>query len=363
MSNNNKSIITKLLVFVCLILLGIVLSQFIPRENASKKKPSDDFNQVILDFAQYKADFYQKGDIEGEYFDEKLNCPQYLQKSMDVHSSFFECNPLFYLCKTEDVEKFKNYDFQFLGYEFGVHASFIVKYLVAGFAFQLKLKNNCASTFLPRNVYNAGPKENSDYLWDNSLENVYIDKNYINNLDIAIVQNQKIENLKNPHMPALNLKRDKMQEVCSLRGGQLLQSRYFDAAVNYPSLVVNKVIRKFPYPWTKRRELREEKLEAHCLKNFTKECDKKNYVYHSDYSPSWIGIYHALGSHMEYLDNKFYPPANLKVSSYLIAKEDIWNKNFLRGSNTENGDIKRYNGMNREYLEKKEWAFRCQYFK
>ena len=368
MNNNNKSIITKLSVFVCLILIGIVLSQYLQTPVVSKKKPLDSIHQVIIDFAKYKADLYLKGDINQEYLNKELECSKYIKKDWKVHSSFFECNPLFYLCKTREEEIFRDKKFKFLGYEIGKKASFIVKYLVEGKPFQIKLKNTCDSTYLPVNLYNAGTKKSNEYLWDNNLQKVYIDKNYFTKLDYAMVNKKDLKNINDPHKPVLNLSLADMRLACSRKGGQLLQNRYFDGAVNFPSKVANKVVRKFPYPWTKRREVRKsategDELTSQCLKAYTADCKSIPYIYHSDYAPTWIGIYHSLGSYMEFLDNKFFRAADLKVSSRLIKFDSIWNQNFRRASSKENQAVEKYNDINREYLGKKEWAFRCMYFK
>lgn len=362
MKKNPKIIIAKVLIFVFVILIGIVLSQFFSFKKDSKIVKAVSFDQVILNFTQMKANLYEKGDLEGDYLAKRLNCPNYLKENMAVHSSFFECNPLFFLCKQKENETFKNHQFKFLGYDIARHGDLIVKYIVKGNAFQVKLKNTCRSTYLEQKLYNAGPLENEDRLWDNYTQSVYIDKNYFSHLDLQLSSKNKLENIENPHLPVLNLKKEQMQRACAGLGGQVMQSRYFDAAANFPSSVKNKNVKKFPYPWTKKRRLVEEELNTFCLKSYTSECKKLEYLEHADYSPSWIGTYHTLGGMMEFLDNKFFPSANIKISSLQIERDSIWNKNFLRGSIEESDEIKKYNGISREFLKVKDWAFRCIYF-
>lgn len=359
-----KSIITKVSLFVFLILIGIVLSQFISFKKKGKSKlvKVDTIDKAILSFAQKKAELYEKGDIENLYQKARLNCPDYIAKDLNVSLRFFECNPLFFLCLQQKSENYLGYEFQFLGHEIAEKGRFIVKYLVKGNSFQIKLKNTCRATSLPSGIYNAGPRDDQKYLWDSYNQKVYVDKNYFSNLDMVMAKKGKLKNIKDPHKAVLNLSPLEMKNACAGLGGQLMQNRYFDALANFPSKVSNKVVRKFRYPWTKKRELNENMTISTCLKSYNQGCEKVDYKEYADFSPSWIGTYHTLGSMMEYLENKFYPAANIKVSSKFIPFDSIWNRNFFRGSLKESEEVKEYNGIGREFLEIKDWAFRCIYF-
>lgn len=358
-----KSIISKFSILLLLILVGVLISYWFGMRNETKNVRKKQINQVLEEFISHKNSLWLEGDIEGLYKKNKLNCPKYISNDMAVHSSFFECNPLYYLCLSKKVEKFNGYEFKFNKYEIGDLGSFIAYYSLQDIDFSLKFKDVCRSVSLEKKLYNAGPVKDQNYLWDNYAENVYIDKQYVNNLDKVLSLKGKLENIKDPHLPLLNFPEKEMQKICYDLGGQLLENRYFDAAVNYPTKIVNKIINKYPYPWTKRRELSSEEESSRCYKSFSKECSNIPYMYHSDYSPSWIGIYHSLGSYMEYFNNKFYPGFNLKVSSKNISINDIWNRNFYRANLDKTVRVEDYNERALKEKELKDWAFRCMYLK
>jgi hypothetical protein len=358
-----KSIITKISAFLLLILLGVFISYWIKGDPETNKNKRNQIDQVLVEFISYKNSLWVEGDINGDFKKNKLKCPQYLKNDMVVHSSFFECNPLFYLCLSKEVEKYHGHNFKMSGYEIKDRGAFIVYYTLGDLNFSLRFKDVCRSAYLVKNLYNAGPSKNDKYLWDNYAEDVFIDKQYVNKLDYVISQKGRLEELKDPHLPLLNLDKNEMQKICYNLGGQLLESRYFDAAVNYPSKIVNKVINKYPFPWTKRRELNKSESDSLCYKSFSKECTNIPYIYHSDYSPSWVGIYHALGSFMEFFENKFYEGLNVKVSSKEIGINDIWNRNFYRAALDETQELNIYNERDLRKKEIKDWAFRCMYLK
>jgi len=363
MKFSNKNIITKFSIFVLLILIGVVLSRHLTQKTSFKKKKKNYIHQILADFADSRSTLWLEGDAEELYENNKLNCPEYLKKGMAVHSSFFECNPLYYLCRTKESENFNGAKINFKDYQINEGSSFQVNYEIGNISFSLQFKDECRSIYLPKSLYNMGPQKNKTYLWDNMSEDVYIDKYYFNRLDLALAQRAKLENIIDPHKPILNYELLEMKKLCAKMGGQLLQNRYFDGAVNYPTKIAGDTINKYRYPWTKRREMSAIALEdkkALCLKSFNQGCG--NFVYHSDYSASWIGIYHSLGSFMEIFDNKFEPQMNVKVSSGEVKFQSLWNENFVRDSLDETKRITEYNDKGIRKIKLKNWGFRCMYF-
>jgi hypothetical protein len=356
-----NSIISKILLILFLILIGVVISYFLKDRPSKKIAKKNKINQVLETFISHKHSLWVEGDIEGLYAKGKLECPKYLAKDMAVHSSFFECNPLYYLCRTKELEKFNGFNFKFIDYQTAAKGEFIVSYKLNNIDFSLKFKDSCRSVYLEPKLYSTGMGESAHALWDNYAERVYIDKQYVNKLDQIWSDEKRLENIQDPHKPLLNLTSKKMKEICYKLGGQLLENRYFDAAVNFPSTIIKNVVNKYPYPWTKKRRLKEK--DSLCYKSFNQNCTNIPYIYHSDYSPSWIGIYHSLGSFMEYLENKMVQDFNIKVSSRYIPFESEWNQNFLRSSLNETLTLEEYNFKKLELVKVKDWAFRCMFLK
>ena len=179
-----------------------------------------------------------------------------------------------------------------------------VKDLSLGVTFSLKLENHCHEKILPKNNYMAGTKSSQDYIWDNYLYNIYIDKYYVSSVDL--LQNIEMDLSR----PITDISLDKMKKYCQENGKILLESRYFDAATFYPS--ANKVIYKHPFPWTKAHKsflTDKEKLKSgDCLNAYVKGCEKfESFNNYKDYSISWIGINHSLGSQPEVFRNSAYP--------------------------------------------------------
>lgn len=317
---------------------------------------------------------WKEGDVENGYPSNKFSCPDMIQNGQRIHQSYFQCNPYYLLCHLKGQtgaalpEKFElvKSSFKRRG-NLGV----TVKHTSSKKTASLVFKNTCRNILLPHSVYAAGPLENSPYLWDNVGQEHYLDKHYVTNGEIHAwkksVGKESSFSAKDFHKPSLELNLEDKKRYCEYRGGQLLQSRQLDAASFLPSQVENNgswYIYKFPYPWTKNKDALRRKSDRDCNKIFSKECLQDGYEYHSTYSPSWAGVYHSLGSHVESMENKFYPPANLKMSSIQFPLSSQWHKLGLRGSTQLTADLEGYNGADLDTPATEiRSAFRCAHYR
>lgn len=332
-------------------------------ENEPKIAKSDDFAQKIIELSVHLERLWVDGDLKGGYSKGQLNCPKWLAQGEKIHFSYFQCNPYFMLCKMS--LKKEQLGFKFLKHKFVKNGNIVLtfKHNSSGKKASFTFKDTCSWAKLPEKVYSAAPYEESPYLWDNFGREFSIQRNYVNEGEVKIWKDEaEIDNkisAESFHKPSLDLSLEEKKQYCNFIGGQLLQSRHFDAATFLPSRGDNNYVYKFPYPWTKRVDGLSQIEEKDCDKIFSKEC-VGNYQYHGTYSPSWMGIYHSLGGYAEGFDAKMFPAGDLKLSSMDYNLDSPWHRLGFRGSSENKREIARYNRVALEApLEKVRSAFRC----
>lgn len=354
---------------VIIVSLAILASVFIGSFKSDNFVKRSDQAEGIGQFAQEMEKRWLEGDVEELYERKSLNCPELISNDTKVHPSYFQCNPYYMQCFLRSLNKKSS------GSRFQLeHTSFDENgNLIASFKdkknkgpLSLKFKDTCSKIRLKPSVYSASPVEGEKYVWDNIGQSIDIDAHYVNNGEVLIWAN-KI-NLTLPdspkHAPSTNLSHEQKKLYCAFKGGQLLQSRQFDAATFLPAKARNNFVYKFPYPWSKRKDAIDRLGKKNCSKIFSKECSSEEYEYHSTYGASWSGVYHSLGSFIESFDNKFLPLAKYKMSSKDFALDSPWHRLGVRGSDESDKEIHLYNGGGIRMPEKElRSAFRCVYYR
>lgn len=378
MIKKDKNIISKFsIIWACIVfaILSYIFTQVL-RENKEKPSEFKNLTEIKVNFLKKLQKRWSLGDREGAIKSGDLSCPLIESDLLKVHPSFYNCNPLYLECFLQS-EKYKHNFLKMNEYQvelvldnqkiinYDRRQSPILKFKLNNeIEFSVKLKNTCRDTYLPQRKYSAGPKD-VDLLWDNFYETVYIDKKYISNLDIYLWNGNKEEPLFGP---STNLSVLEREAYCQSQGKQVLQSRYLDAASYYVDTTDKNpdYIFKFPYPWTKKRSLDFGKkiLSRECFNIFAKGCDKiRPLEYFEPIGTSWMGISYALGVYPEFVVNKFYPMANLKISSFYLDIESSWHKVGMRSSfvNKEINWVNEYNSTKERFIkiENPKVAFRC----
>ena len=361
--------ITNLKKLSVIIVLLAILALVVSKPFRSGKGPvSTQSAQTILKFSETMEKRWLEGDVEELYEKAELNCPDLITSNAKIHPSYFQCNPYYMQCFLRNLNKKDSSDFKFLKASFDSKGNFLANFkeLKTKKSFILKFKDTCSKIRLKPSVYSASPKEGDQYLWDNMGQVVEIDAHYANIGEVLIWANKvnlKVSN-RPRHAPSTELSFEQKKQFCAFKGGQLLQSRHFDAATFLPARSKNNFVYKFPYPWSKRKDALERLGEKNCSKIFSKECSFEQYEYHSTYGASWSGVYHSLGSFVESFDNKFLPLARFKMSSKDFDLNSPWHKLGLRGAEEPDRQIHIYNGegirMPKEELRS---AFRCVYYR
>ena len=205
------------------------------------------------------------------------------------------------------------------------------------------LEDSCNDAYLPQRIYAHGPffgPAKKDWRWDNFSQHVYLDKHPVDFLRIAewkkynksqqeITKDIVIPNEpKKLSLPASGLSKRQMENYCAFRGGQLLQTHYYDAATFYPGdFSDQKPLKNIrgPYPWTNKSKAFYTGESSFCHKVLTKEClQKTSYEEYQKKSTSWIGIFEILGGYLEAIENRIEPTKNLKASSFLFSADSPW---------------------------------------
>lgn len=358
MFNISKNIITKLFIFIAVVILLPMLWRLYNGDlGDSKVSQKVDHQKALTDYLTQLKYLWEFRIDRPAFKGIEKSCRNQFAHIEVGSDSFFECNPTVYACM---LEKFNHTHFQVIkskGQFFELHKGkprLQVRDLVQKKVFSVELENHCHEKYLPKKIYDASVLIKNQFKWDNDTYDIYIDKYYASELG-KVIDHYSIDQMKN---------------YCQAQGKILLESRYFDAATFFPAQ--NKIVYKHPYPWTKsaRSFLTDEtKLtHGHCQNAYVKDCEKffpfHNYL---GLSLSWMGIDHSLGSYREFFRNTFVAKANLKMSSLDLPRSSLWHRNGFRSY--WNGDYESANAIEKveqytkrmiDYThETKGVAFRC----
>ncbi|MCO4752957.1 MAG: hypothetical protein KC478_00675 [Bacteriovoracaceae bacterium] len=378
MFNRSSSSISNLkilsgIIVVLAILSFFVYRYFIPEQTNQPNR----FDQALEKLTIELEKRWLEGDIENSYPKIGFNCTGLVENEKNIHSSYFQCNAFYMRCFLQSKanvknplslgEKFSNFEFIYHGHDFDAQGNLGAKFIEkkSNQSFKIKFRDTCSKITLAPSVYSASPEENDKYIWDNFGQKTQIDTQYVSVGDVLIWANIKgiQTQTTRKHGPSTDLSFEQKKQYCAFRGGQLLQSRQFDAAVFLPSKAQNNFVYKYPYPWSKRRDAIKKLGPKNCSKIFSRECSPESYEFHSTYSPSWSGVYHSLGSYKESFDNKFYPPAKYKMSSKEFKLDSQWHRLGVRATTKIKTQIHEYNGRGIRMPEENiRSAFRCVYY-
>ena len=304
--------------------------------------------------------------------DDFVDCKKELLANENVDPSYLRCNPDFMECflkkvkgkvqykrrgksfKTGSVVPFKKGNKKFFGQvitrwshkgKYVPNYSFSLKLISGKTSLVFLMQNSCNEVFLPQRNYTYGEYSKSrETFWDNFNQNIFIDKFQVTFRDISEWKNVlrlpfKIPSNFIPSDSAFGLTIKEMKDYCSFRGKQLLQTHIWDAATYIPQDISNnrkRIIRKGPYPWTKKRVSFLWKAKnnpnfkferKHCKKVFTKDClSLIPFKRHSIESSSWSGVFQVLGGYPEAMKNSFNYGQNLKLSSFYFSADSPWHE-------------------------------------
>ena len=341
------------------------------KEGKSWLKKSNDLKNLVS-MSEVLQKIWLEGQTDQLSEDKFVECKKALVANNDVDSSYFRCNPDFMECFLKKVKGKVSYKRSgknsnigtVIPYELGGKKHFgqvITRWsnkgkYVPNYSFSLKLisgktrlvflmQNTCNEVFLPQRNYSYGTNSrNKETFWDNFNQNIFIDKFQVTFRDIAEWKNAirlpfEIPSKSIPSDSAFGLSIKEMKNYCSFRGKQLLQAHIWDAATYIPQDIRNnkkRIIRKGPYPWTKKRIsfLWKAKNKAgfkfekkYCKKVFTRDClSLMPFKRHSRASSSWSGVFQVLGGYPEAMNNPFNYGKNLKLSSFYLGADSPWHE-------------------------------------
>lgn len=361
MQKSNKLIITKFYYFVPLVLFLLVIfylsGQYLSGTRKEQKKLVADKGKLI----QKLMDVWEQGNLDRVSEKKNPECHALLKMKQLVSSEFFQCNPEYLNCFLADYSfyGYRPYKFQNKFYELDRLGNVILTFEKGDDYFRLRLFDTCSDVYLPTKKYSAGTKRENKYIWDNFDQNIFIDKYYVSNQDVLHWKKRTKREIKEeeskqlPFAPYLSLDRELMHQYCYEHGKKVVESRYFDAASYIPNKEDDpKVVKKFPYHWTKKRFVEE----FDCFNVYSKGCESKRpFKYFEGMSTSWIGMHYVLGGFMEFLPNKFDAEKNLKVSSFYLDNKSHWHEIGVRGEFGKNNSTRTAKDI--------KVAFRCMVLK
>lgn len=361
--SNDISIISKISV-ICVLLVFAIFGYFVinkPKNIEKKTFFSSKESQIKLKLMKKIQDIWS-GNSD-------FVCEKY-KNLAGVNTEFYNCNPYIldcFLSSNENIiidnEKISSIKNRKSYIQYDRRKNPIVTFKYKSKHFKVKLLNTCSDTYLPERKYSAGPK-GVNLIWDNIGQEIFIDKNYVSNLDIFLWNGTTNNNL---FRPSSNLTIENQIKYCQSKGKQLLESRYFDAASFFVgTLDTNpEYIYKFPYPWSRKSRLKfEEPKSRDCANIYSRECESiRPYEFFEPLATTWIGINKALGSYPEVFVNKFLPRANLKVSSFYLPYTSKWHavgfRSYFDGVKTDLIETYTKEIIDRDRVEDIGVAFRC----
>ncbi len=386
--HSDSSIIPKIIkILVAILILGIILLFFRPRDEVGRKKvapctPEKVFTQVIEASRPRILEIWQDGDkfISKPNF----NCPKELQFSKEVGSSYYECQPHFWQCYwqggviehpeietklfgqtyhlrakpsftpieefSEEPRYYKTVKMPGFKIKYGYLIEFEVRE-IPGISQHMILPDVCRDTYLPQRIYGYGSgndlKGSEGFIWDNFDRNLFLDKFYVSNQRVnewrlLTGKNEKV--IKNPSqwpLPAL-LNQKEQKQYCSFFGKRLMEAKLFDASFMIPGDQLNHLPAKVLRPQTPwQRDIGKTFLgmsrinedyqltPLDCQLAQVEGCPEKRFTTDSS---GWVGINHGLGFYPEALVNDIEPEKNLKLSSKLLPASSPWHELGLRSS-------------------------------
>ena len=196
------------------------------------------------------------------------------------------------------------------------------------------LEDICSSRYLPQRVYGYGKKtKRKDFLWDNFGQHWFIDRRQVTHREIhewveqtgRKLREKLSSRLEDHYRSVGSLYPEEMQAYCEFRGKQVAQAHLLDGAFFFPRPPSSRG----PYPWGKMNfQNFLSQLEKgganlkYCQKIPSRECQNelKSFEGFSS-SPTWMGVFQALGGLPEFVKNPLFPRRNINISSFYFPLE------------------------------------------
>lgn len=343
MRNSSKNIISKYWpTAVGIIVLPVLVYWFSASKTAVRDSSSLGFYPSVLEFTTQIEKRWSKGDIEGKWQKNEIECSDIPGNFTSTDPRFLECNPDYLRCFFQGKIKGLSAKFELGEFTFEVNEKSLKKFnsdhLLLRFKerktnkeFVMKLQNHCGQKYLPENIYSHGADPKSLDIWDNYSRKIFIDDSYVTNLDILKWKQEKIKGEDSFLLsPSLRLSLKERRQYCFAQGKTLLQTHIFDALAFYPTNLQKNYMFKSRYPWSKTSNLQLKGVKSDCERMRTLECKNIPAKWMSALGQGWTGVSHTLGGMLEVFDNIF-SKNNLKVSHEDLPAEHFWHHNAYRG--------------------------------
>ncbi len=366
----SRNIITKILLIAC---AGIFFIGFFLYKNApSRTKSNNSYLEKELK-ARVNA-IWVGGKRELNLQNEDKICPSIEGRYSDYPLSFFECNPHFFKCwiqnnlSASSKIKISGRNFYPDPKQYTIYPNGEIEFFIRNEErnFHFYLKRNCHQVEIPNKVFSAGRDPDSKNLWDTYLQKLEVDKYYVSVYESKLLAGDDFIVTPNDIMPFLSFDKEQMENICFFKGGALLANRVLEAISYFPTQLRKGFMFKSLVPWDKSLSLQQSKENDYCGYFFSSNCKKKNYSAYSHYSPSWLSVFHLLGSEVEYIDDQLTGEGNLKLSSHYFPAHHLVQQNgFRKKWNEKNGaELVVDHSELQEKINNKEikgFAFRCMY--
>ena len=272
-----------------------------------------------------------------------LSCPD-LFHEWPLPPEILKCNPLFLKCLFRGNHSF---EFEQKGLPYKIISKSQINFLAPDYALEVWIKienekrkvwleDTCSSIYLPQRIYGYGkrPKKGKDFFWDNFGFHWFIDRRQVTVREVlewleqtgqrALREDSLSRSLQDHYRPATGLYPDEMKAYCRFRGKQLAKAHLLDAAFFLPPDLENPLLPPYlrgAYPWRRRRQLQKIIIGTDsCLNILGKECREKLKIVEAfSSSPTWTGVFQALGGVPEFVQNPIRPKRNINISSYYFS--------------------------------------------
>ncbi len=391
----------------------IILISAIYLEKVRLKKESNELihemqaAQILWTAADYYRQLYQSG-VKHLSLKERnqvnINCSGLYEKNPVVDDTYTECNPYFFQCYLQALDKdqfkkFSNSAIEFIPYKSGQFYQPIFRSKHLGEATPLSaievtlrltkekdfsqtflFENNCHEVFLPERKYafSEAYKKNTEkdiWHWDNHQRKILVDQYLVTNRDVLewvsiekdLFNEKFLVPTKDLGKTATSLTFTMMEQYCAFHGKKLLRAHVLQAASAYPediAITQPPYVINGPFHWTYKNE---QPVINPCDRFYVQECvGKSPYLYHSNKTISWSAVaevmggipeivYHPINLSQAVRASSFYLKANHplnEIGKYVLLSEDKihWrqSKSLLK---VENFDVDNH--------QKYEYGFRC----